>query len=148
MEGAWAERASTLSDLLHTNPTGQTYGYFPACSSAVTQLFLLCHTDNPHSQQTQHAVQQHSRCPAAPFRIHQQQRLPDHFKIRHQKCLSLESIPGPAYRDWLGQLCQTRTLKANSLSISRIIGPIPVIIYLMISFHMVVSPAVRNKFTM
>ena len=50
MEGAWAERASTLSDLLHTNPTGKTYGYFPASSSAVTQLFLLCHTQIIHTR--------------------------------------------------------------------------------------------------
>jgi len=36
----------------------------------------------------------------------------------------------------------------SGLSICRVVGPIQVIIYLMISFHMVVSPAVRNKFTM
>ena len=49
MKGAWIERASILSNLLHTNSTGQTCGYFPACSLTVIHVEKVQQMDEEHS---------------------------------------------------------------------------------------------------
>jgi len=51
MEEAWVERALMLSDLLHTNSTGQTCGYFPVYSLVVIHVEDVQQMNKKHSLQ-------------------------------------------------------------------------------------------------